>query len=475
MTNNLSIDWPNIVRALRNGDCILLLGPEAATLRRAGQTVSLKTLLIEHLIAKIYEFDPAAKLVAQPSLAYVSKTLEDIIFVKTAAHDPNFAQENARKTFNEFIVRFYEQYTSGNFAAYDKLAKLPFQFIIDTSPAPYLTQALEDENKFYARCEYFHYANPTHNNAIRIGENDIRPDAPLVYQLFGAAADPDSMIFTERDQLAFIDAVLQQEKTAGIPDSVAIHFTSGKKKDDKLRFEKTFIFLGFDFNEWHLRLIMYLIARYKRQKETYVLQKETDLLELTAFFYRNNYSVRFEDQPAANFLENLWNEYQKPPAKGTDTTGKLKVLLMYAPEDEAIMRSLESHLQPLKRTELIETWDESQMLPGDERAAELMKQITAADVILMLISADFFGSDDIYGWQLTAALERDAKRETVVIPILMRSCSWEGTALDKLPTILPRNRIALDKQEQPDVALADTVDQIKGLCQKVFKRKNTLR
>ncbi len=466
-----SISWPTLVRALQHRECILVLGPEAATLERDGQRVSLQTLLIEHLATELRQRNPSAQLAARPSLAYVAKTLEDAVFVQEVSKKATFSRENARAELNGLIAQFYAQHSFADFPVYRQLAQMPFHFVVETSPAPYLAQALDDENKFDAKCHYYHYASPTHNNAIKIGDNDIRPDAPLVYQLFGAAEQPDSMIVTERDQLAFLDAILQQENTAGIPNSVAIHFTSVKDKGAAQQFDKTFVFLGFDFNEWHLRLIMHLIGRYQRQKETYALQNPQDIHELTAFFYQNNFDVRFVDAPAERFLADVSTELKRPATVAAPASNKLNVFLMYAPEDEAVKAALDVQLQPLKKTEFIETWDESQMLAGTEKDAEISARLEAADIILLLVTANFFGSDDIFDRQLGTALRRHEAKQSVVIPLLMRSCSWEGTPLDALTTILPRNRTALDKQDNPDTALSDTVEQLRGWCKKIFDRK----
>jgi len=343
---------------------------------------------------------------------------------------------------------------------------------VETGHAPYLAQALDDENKFDTKCFYYHYANPTHNNSIRFEDKDIRDDAPLIYQLFGSAEQPDSMIVTERDQLAFLDAILQQENTAGIPNKVAIHFTSVKDKGAGQQFDKTFVFLGFDFNEWHLRLILHLIGRYQRQKETYALQNPQDIGALTRFFYSNNFDVRFVDTPAEQFLADIQTAMLQPDTQTAPTTAKLKVFLMYAPEDEAVKAALDVQLNPIKRTEFIETWDESQLLPGADTAREIAQRIEEADIILPLITANFFGSDAIFDHQLQLALRRHEAKQTVVIPLLMRSCAWEGSLLDALKaTILPRNLTALDKQDNPETALADTVKQLRGWCKKIFDRK----
>ncbi len=464
-------NWTDLARNIQNGRAILVLGPDAVTMLRNGQRVSLQTLLCEHLVTLLQSRDPQLHLLPNPSLPYLAKTLEDRIFLQEKQKRSSYSEENAQAELYTLIAEFYEQYSFSDFPVYQQLAQMPFHFIVETGHAPYLEQALEGENKFDTKCFYYHYANPTHNNSIRFEEKDIRSDAPLVYQLFGDARQPDSMIVTERDQLAFLDAILQQENTAGIPNKVAIHFTSVKDKGLGQQFDKTFVFLGFDFNEWHLRLILHLIGRYQRQKETYALQNPKDIGELTHFFYKNNFDVHFEGTPAEQFLADIQAAIAQPELPSTPVSGKLKVFLMYAPEDEAVKTALDTQLNPIKRTEFIETWDESQLLAGAEKDQEITQRIQEADIILPLITANFFGSDQI-DQQLQLALRRHEAKETVVIPLLMRSCVWEGTSLEQLKaTILPRNLSALDKQENPETALADTVTQLSGWSKKIFDRK----
>ncbi|MBE2209563.1 MAG: toll/interleukin-1 receptor domain-containing protein [Saprospiraceae bacterium] len=464
-----AVNWQNLLRSVDNNECILVLGPETAAIERDGHRVSLPTLLALHLADAVRARNPQAALVDDTNPAYVAKTLEDAIFAQEVAKNPNYSRENARDALAGIINDFYAQYSFRDFPVYAQLAKMSFHFIVETNPAPFLAQALDDENKFGAKCEYYHYANPSHNNSIKIQENEIRPDAPLVYHLFGATEQPASMVVTERDQLAFLDAVLQKENTASIPSSVAIHFTSGKERQ---QFDKTFVFLGFDFNQWHLRLILHLIGRYQRQKETYALQNPGNLHDLTAFFYRNNFDVRFVDTPAERFLADFDHALQQPRTPKAQQSSQLKVFLMYDPADEAEKNALDTQLNPLRRTEFIQTWDESQMLAGAEREREIAGRIAEADIILLLITANFFHSDDIYDKYLRAALQRHHSKQSVVIPLLIKSCLWEDTPIGKLTTILPRNKTAIDTQSSD---LSDTIEQLHGWCKKIVDRKKAAR
>ena len=240
--------WAELAQNTEKGRTILVLGPEAVTMLRDGVAVSLQSLLIEYLTAELQGRGHVVEQIGKPSLAYIAKQLEDVMFLQGVQRKRIFTQEDARVELKACIVEFYKRYDFTSFPVYRQLARMPFHFIVETSPTLYLEHALNGENKFDAKTFFYHYANPTHNNSVKIADQEIREDAPLIYQLFGSLKQPDSMVVTERDQLSFLDAILQQEHKAGIPNSVAIHFTS-VKNGGAAQFDKTFVFLGFDFNE----------------------------------------------------------------------------------------------------------------------------------------------------------------------------------------------------------------------------------
>lgn len=310
-------NWTDLARNIKQGRTILVLGPDAITRLRDGQRISLQSLLGEHLAALLQARDPQVRLLPNASLPYIAKTLEDTILWQEKQKRPAFSEENTRAQLYACIADFYEQQHHSDFPVYAQLAQMPFHFVVETGHAPYLEQAMDSENKFDTKCFYYHYTNPTHNNGLRFEEKDIRADAPLIYQLFGSTQQPDSMIVTERDQLAFLDSILQQENTAGIPSKVAIHFTSVKDRTAGQQFDKTFLFLGFDFNEWHLRLMLHLIGRYQRQKETYALQNPQDVGELTHFFTATTSICALWIRPPNSFWRNckprLTNPKRPPP------------------------------------------------------------------------------------------------------------------------------------------------------------------
>jgi hypothetical protein len=265
-----------------------------------------------------------------------------------------------------------------------------------------------------------------------------------------------------------LDTILQKENTAGIPDKIAIEFTSSQEKG----LEKTLVFLGFDFNAWHMKLIMHLVNRYQKQKETYALQNPQSLSELTTFFYKRNFEVNFVDFSPEQFALGLLEKLDTQNKTEAEDSPKLKAFLIFDEKDQAIKENLDSQLAPLKRNDFIETWDEEQIVAGFDRDEVIHSKLDQADIILLLVTPNFFSSDQIYEKQLQRALARQKAKEAVVIPILLKSCVWQSSIIGKLPTVLPRNRKALNEQNDEVAAMADTIKQLEGWCAKIYKRKN---
>lgn len=88
--------------------------------------------------------------------------------------------------------------------------------------------------------------------------------------------------------------------------------------------------------------------------------------------------------------------------------------------DEEMRQRLENHLKILQRQGVITTWHKGMIGAGKEWESETYTQLMTADIILPLISSDFFASD--YNWNvvLERARERHKAGTARVIPILLR-------------------------------------------------------
>jgi internalin A len=124
----------------------------------------------------------------------------------------------------------------------------------------------------------------------------------------------------------------------------------------------------------------------------------------------------------------------------------IRLFYSYSHKDEALRDELETHLKLLQRQGLIEPWHDRRIAPGQEWKGEIDRNLERADIILLLVSADFIASDYCYDIEMTRALERYEAKEAQVIPIILRDCSWHSAPFGKLQA-LPKDAKAVTNSE----------------------------
>jgi internalin A len=124
----------------------------------------------------------------------------------------------------------------------------------------------------------------------------------------------------------------------------------------------------------------------------------------------------------------------------------LRLFYSYSHKDEALRDELETHLKLLQRQGLIESWHDRRIAPGQEWKDEIDSNLERADIILLLISADFIASDYCYDIEMTRALELYNAKEAEVIPIILRDCSWHSAPFGKLQA-LPKDAKAVTNKD----------------------------
>ncbi len=111
----------------------------------------------------------------------------------------------------------------------------------------------------------------------------------------------------------------------------------------------------------------------------------------------------------------------------------------YAHEDEPLRDELSVHLKILERRGVIRSWHDRAIRPGQSWDAEISEQLATADLLLLLVSADFINSDYIWSNELAVAMQRHQRGEASVVPVLVRPCLIDDApfaALQGLPTDL---------------------------------------
>jgi O-acetyl-ADP-ribose deacetylase (regulator of RNase III) len=130
------------------------------------------------------------------------------------------------------------------------------------------------------------------------------------------------------------------------------------------------------------------------------------------------------------------------------------VFVSYAHEDEAVRKKLSDHLGGLRHGGFIKDWCDGQIIPGQEWAPEIIRRLGEADIILLLVTASFLGSEFIGTVELATALDRHRRGEAIVIPVILRPADWQSTGLKGLQA-LPKNGRPVSSWSDSDTAYVD--------------------
>lgn len=120
------------------------------------------------------------------------------------------------------------------------------------------------------------------------------------------------------------------------------------------------------------------------------------------------------------------------------TTIQRKIYISYSRSDSSYLKALVNHLQPLIREKTIYLWYE----PSDDPYAIMEDELESSDIVIFLLSADFFTRRHL---QTEAQLAFDRKK--LIIPIFVRPCMVDEKF--KSTQWLPRdgNPISLSKNK----------------------------
>jgi len=116
---------------------------------------------------------------------------------------------------------------------------------------------------------------------------------------------------------------------------------------------------------------------------------------------------------------------------------KVNIFVSYAQEDNHFREQLDRHLSSLKQQNCIDVWHDHNISPGRDWKHEIDIHLNNAQIILLLVSADFLASEYCYSVEMKQAIERQKTGETCVIPIILRPVDWKGAPfshLQALPT-----------------------------------------
>lgn len=143
-------------------------------------------------------------------------------------------------------------------------------------------------------------------------------------------------------------------------------------------------------------------------------------------------------------------------------TQKATIFISYAHEDEEMKKELDKYLKMLKRSGKVETWNDRELIAGQDWNETILLELNKANVILLLISVDFNASDFIWDKELASAMKRHEEGTAHVVPIVLRKCEWSNLPYAKLQA-LPRNATPVTEYANRDEAFTEIAIGIEKL------------
>ena len=143
---------------------------------------------------------------------------------------------------------------------------------------------------------------------------------------------------------------------------------------------------------------------------------------------------------------------------------RIRLFISYSHRDQELRAELDKQLSPLKRLRVIDVWHDRQIDPGQEWDREIKRNLEEADIILLLISADFMASEYAWSEEMKRALERHEAGEARVIPVILQPCDWEVAPFAKIQA-LPRDAKAVSTWGNRAEALADVARGVRIVAQ----------
>jgi hypothetical protein len=134
--------------------------------------------------------------------------------------------------------------------------------------------------------------------------------------------------------------------------------------------------------------------------------------------------------------------------------------ISYSHRDEAFRQELETHLAPLRRQGLLDQWHDRKMTAGDALDDTISAHLEQADLILMLISADFVASDYCYAKEMARAIERHEAGQARAISIVCRPCDFHDLPFARF-VLLPTDAKPVSTWVDRDSAWLDVVRGIR--------------
>lgn len=152
--------------------------------------------------------------------------------------------------------------------------------------------------------------------------------------------------------------------------------------------------------------------------------------------------------------------------------GGLRVFVSYSHRDRRYLERLVRHLSLLVREGVLAVWHDANTDPGQNIAGEIGVQLESADIVLLLVSADYIFSDFCFKQELRRALQRHAQGVTRVIPVILKPVDWRSAPFGGLKA-LPQEGKPINQWRSLDDGFSDVATSLRAVANELAAREST--
>ena len=150
----------------------------------------------------------------------------------------------------------------------------------------------------------------------------------------------------------------------------------------------------------------------------------------------------------------------------------MQAFISYAHDDHPAFDEFTTCLKPVARAFGIDIWTDKRLRTGHIWNDKIGDAIAASDLLVLLMSTRFFGSDYIYDNELPAVAGR-CRSGSLIAPVLVERCYWSAfvKVLQASP-MTPRGKLLPANEWKPKRAGYSTAcEQIAAAIEDHFKIK----
>ena len=148
-----------------------------------------------------------------------------------------------------------------------------------------------------------------------------------------------------------------------------------------------------------------------------------------------------------------------------------KLFVSYSRKDKKYLEEFIKHLSSLQGKAV--TWNDSDIQPGEEWDKRIRSEISKADVVLYLVTANSLSTQYIQDTELPLIEARCASNDCILIPVIVDFCCWSDQRFAKYGVLPEKGKPVTDAKHwvNENQAWKEVVDGVRRIVENLMKER----